>query len=882
MTDQALQAELEWLRLELAALRLANSALEQQMVKGAEQTDAMIRALETQSSALRAANLRQLNQTNFTQRVMDTTGALVIVLGPDGRISQINRRCAEAMGEQAAAIEGRVLDEWLFPDELQTLMDQLPELPWPVYSPLFETLRRADGYAAEHRLADSSGAFHDYWMEASLLHSPQGKEEGAVICATDISALKNQQNRLRRSESLLKEAQHIAQLGHWELDLAADRLIWSEEVCRIFELDAARAPANYQAFLALVHPDDRAAVDQAYAESLNSPCAFAIDHRLLLAGDRIKWVHERCVTHYDSDGRPLRSFGTVQDITAQRDAESEQELAASVFDNSLNGIMITDAKTRIIKVNRAFSEILGYAPPEVLGHKARLLKSGNQDAHFYRNLWRTLERDGKWQGEIWDRRRDGGVVPLWQSISVVRAMDGRLLHYIGVFYDLSEQKRNAEHIHRLAYYDVLTGLPNRQLLNERCEHALRRAQRDGQGLAVLFLDLDRFKHVNDTLGHPVGDELLRAVAQRLRDSLREIDTVARLGGDEFIVLLEDTRHQPDIERIAAKILGALTLPFNVAGHRLDIGTSIGISRFPGDGNDATTLIKHADLAMYRAKEQGRGNFQFYEAHLTARANERLHLEGELREAVARGELTLYYQPQYRVGDGRLAGAEVLLRWFHRELGMIPPDKFIPIAEDCGLIVPIGEWVLLMACRQMKSWLDSGLNLPRVAVNLSGVQIERGNILAMVSRTLASTGLPASCLELEITETYIMRQAESNVGVLEELRALGVTLAIDDFGTGHSSLGYLKRLPVAKLKIDRSFVMDIPQDSNDVAITRAILALGQSLKMTVLAEGVETAEQAAFLRELECDEVQGYFFGNCLDSAAFAKLLQVAAEAGEFS
>lgn len=872
MAESQVMQELERLRVEVEALRLANTALEQQMVADAEQTDAMLRAMELQSSELRDANRVQLNQSNFIQRVLDSTSALMIVLGPEGRVRQVNRRCTQELGCADVTPEDRVLDDWLDPEERQRLAGELPDLPWPVHSPLFETIRRSGAYAAEHRLIDRGGLCRHYWLEASLQYNPQGKEEGAVICATDVTALRQQQDRLLRSKSLLNEVQQIAQLGHWELDLSNGKLSFSEEVYRIFEFVPTAPPPSFAEFLGFVHPDDRAAFDEAHTASLNTRQPYAIEHRLLLPDGRVKWVHKRFITHHDADGRPLRSIGTVQDITARRLAEEQLRLAASVFDNSLNGILITDAKSCILKVNEAFSEILGYSSAEVVGKKAGLFKSQHHDQQFYQKLWATLQRDGKWQGEIWDRRKDGQIVPLWQSISSVCDSDGRVVHYIGVFYDLSEQKRSAEHIHRLAYYDALTDLPNRQLYSERCEHALDQARRDGRKLALLFLDLDRFKHVNDSLGHPVGDGLLRAVAQRLKECLRHGDTVARLGGDEFIILLEDTKSAYDVECVARKVLATLAQPFVVHGHKLDIGTSIGISCFPGDGEDVTTLIKHADLAMYQAKEQGRGNFQFYEAQLTARAKERLFLEVELREALRRDELSVYYQPQFALIDDRLIGAEALLRWRHGESGLISPDKFIPIAEDSGLIIAIGEWVLHTACQQAKAWLDAGYGLQRMAVNLSGVQIERSDILATVTRVLSETGLPPEHLELEITETYIMRQAHRNIRVMEDLRGLGVALAIDDFGTGQSSLSYLKRLPVNTLKIDRSFVMDIPRDSNDVAITRAILALGHSLRLTVLAEGVETSEQAEFLKDLECDEAQGYYYSRPVDAASFQMLL----------
>jgi diguanylate cyclase (GGDEF)-like protein/PAS domain S-box-containing protein len=873
--------ELARLRIEVEALRLANAALEKQMVFDAEQREVMLRTLESQRNALREAHLRQLNQSSFIQRVMDTTGALVIVLGTEGRVRQINRSCSEELKDTDKPLGDRVLDDWLPPTERQKLSDELASLPWPVHSPFFETVRCRGLYAAEHLLASRDGSYRHYWLEASMQYTPQGQEEGAVICATDITSLKQQQTRLRHSESLLKEAQYIAQLGHWELNLTLDELTWSEEVYRIFELDPGISPSSYAAFLDLVHPDDRAAVDEAYTASLKSRQPYDIKHRLLLADGRVKWVHERALTYYDPEGTPLRSVGTVQDITSQHRLDEQLHLAASVFESSLNGILITNTETRVLKVNQAFSEIMGYSPDEIIGHKTSLIKSGHHDKHFYQTLWATLKQEGKWQGEIWNRRKDGEVIPIWQNISAVRDSKGKVRHYIGVFYDLSEQKQAANRIHYLAYYDTLTNLPNRQQFNERLEQSLERARRENQSVALLFLDLDRFKHVNDSLGHPVGDELLRIVAQRVKETLRHGDTVARLGGDEFIILLENSVSEYDIERVARKILAAVAEPFLVYGHKLDIGTSIGISRYPEDGEDPITLIKHADLAMYQAKEQGRGNFQFYESHLTERAKERLILERELREALKRGELFVCYQPQFALKGDRLIGAEALLRWHHSELGIIPPDKFIPIAEDSGLIIAIGEWVLSTACRQAKALLDAGHDFQHMAVNLSGVQIERSDIFATVSRVLAETGLPPEYLELEITETYIMRQAQRNVRIMNNLRALGVSLAIDDFGTGHSSLSYLKLLPVDKLKIDRSFVMDIPHDSNDIAITRAILALGHSLRLTVLAEGVETSEQAAFLKQLECDEAQGYYYSPPLEAARFQLLFNDKHQSGDY-
>ncbi|QGM46774.1 sensor domain-containing protein [Methylocystis heyeri] len=871
MSDPELAQEIIRLRAEVETLRLANAAIQRQLGVDAGEADRMLRTMELQAEALQEANQRQTSQANFIQRVMDTSSALMIVLGPEGFIRQVNRRFGVALGEPEAPAARRVLDEWLPPEEKARLELSLGALPWPVYSPLFELARSAGSYCAEHRLLGRDGRYRVYWLEASVQHDPQGKEEGAVVCATDITAIKNQRDALIESERQLKEAQRIAQIGRWELDPTTGEVVqWSDELLQICEL--GRPPARTEDFLAIVHPNDRQQIAEAFSAAIAGHRLFSCNCRLLLANGGTKCIQLRGLIHYDEGGKPLRATGTLQDVTAQRLADEQLGLAASVFDSSLNGVIITDSETRIIKANPAFSRILGYEPEEVVGKRTSIFKSKRHDASFYEQIWARLIREGEWQGEIWDRRKDGKVVPLWQNISAVRDEHGKVKNYIGVFYDLSEQKRSAAHIHHLAYYDTLTDLPNRQLFNDRCAQAIKMSQRTGRKLCLLFLDLDRFKYINDSLGHPVGDELLRAVAARLTQNLRQSDTIARLGGDEFIVLLQNVHGPEDAERVAQKILAALSRPFVIQGHRLEVRTSIGVSSYPGDGEDAATLIKNADLAMYQAKEEGRGKFMFYTAQLTDRAQERLFLEGELCKAMDKDELFLEYQPQFELANGRLLGSEALMRWRHAERGDIPPASFIAIAEETGLILRLGEWALRTACGQAMEWARKGCGLRRIAVNISGVQIERSDIVGMVGDVLAETGLPPEFLELEITETYVMRQAQQNIQVLDALRAFGLSLAIDDFGTGQSSLAYLKRLPVNKLKIDRSFVADLPSGENEAAIARAIVALGHSLHLNVLAEGIETPAQAQCLAEMGCEEAQGFLFSRPLAASAMEDML----------
>ena len=563
----------------------------------------------------------------------------------------------------------------------------------------------------------------------------------------------------------------------------------------------------------------------------------------------------------------------VRDVSERKVTEEKLRLLAAVFESTAEGVMVTDKNSNIVVVNRAFTETTGYAEQEVLGKNPRILKSGRHDRSFFNALWSSLNNAGAWQGELWDRRKNGEVFPTWSTISAVYDDKSQLTHYVSVFSDISSIKRSQEQLDFLAHHDPLTRLPNRVLLNDRLDHALHRAQRDGHHVAVLFLDMDRFKNINDSLGHPIGDELLQVAAQRIRNSLREEDTLARLGGDEFIVLLEEVQDLQQAAVTARKLIDGFYQPFTIKGNELHVTLSIGISFYPQDGADSATLVKNADAAMYRAKEEGRNDFRFYTAAFTSAVFERLTLETALRRALEREQLLLYYQPQYCLKTGRLTGAEALLRWQHPDMGLVSPDKFIPLAEESGLIVPIGEWVLRTACMQLKHWRDAGLGLERIAVNVSGIQFQRGSIVDSVRAALQEAGLSGKHLELEITESFIMQKEAWAIEVLNDIKRTGVTITIDDFGTGYSSLSYLKRLPIDKLKIDSSFVRDIPRDPNDEAITRAVLALGHSLQLEVIAEGVETEEQQTFLKSLGCNEVQGFLYSRPVSGEAFEQLLK---------
>ncbi|AIZ34661.1 GGDEF domain-containing protein [Pseudomonas parafulva] len=536
-------------------------------------------------------------------------------------------------------------------------------------------------------------------------------------------------------------------------------------------------------------------------------------------------------------------------------------MAAAVFDSTLEGVLVTDRNGLIVHVNRAFMRITGYQQDEVLGQRPNKFKSGRHDAAFYKQIYDTLEACGEWSGEIWNRRKSGEIYPQWQTICAIRDDAGALSHYVAVFSDISAIKHSEEELTYLAHHDPLTGLPNRLLFSDRAEQALTAAQSNKRGCALLLLDLDHFQSINDSLGHAVGDQLLKLVGDRLRDQVGASVTLARLGGDEFAVLLEGGQQVAQAASTAQCLIERLHEPFEVEDQRLFISASIGISLFPSDAQSAEQLLRNADSALFKAKNNGRACYALYTEELTAHAQHRVETAGELRRALAQEELRVFYQPVHDLLTGTLVGVEALVRWQHPERGLVPPGEFIPIAERTGLIADIDAWVLLQACRQMVQWQAEGRALSFVAVNLSSRLFGQRELYRQVAEVLHDTGLDPALLELEVTESAVMEDPEVAMQQLHRLRELGLRLAIDDFGTGYSSLLRLKRLPVQKLKIDQGFVAGLPQDDDDVAIVRVIIALARSMGMQVHAEGIEQAEQARFLLEQQCDLGQGYWFGR---------------------
>ena len=617
-----------------------------------------------------------------------------------------------------------------------------------------------------------------------------------------------------------------------------------------------------------VHPDDLPRLRDLVRQHIRGETSLMLsEHRVRLPDGHWAWMLARGrVVDRDSDGRALRIAGTARDVTTTRNAERERRIASEVLRSMAEAVCVFDRDFCFISVNPAFTRMTGYSDVEVLGRDTSILNSPQHDPEFYRQMRYRLERDGRWSGELWQQRKDGQEFLCSVQASIVLDATGQRSHYVGVLGDITDQKRAEQELRYLANYDTLTSLPNRTLLSERLSRAIVRARRQGKRIAVLFLDLDRFKDINDSLGHAAGDRILRAAAGRLQSTVGPQHTVARLGGDEFTVVLEDLDTIDEAEQVARRIIDAFGQPLDIDDrHDVSISPSIGISLYPDHAQIPTDLLKHADTAMYQAKAAGRRTFMRYTDAMDVEIRQRATISAALRKVLDRNELRLMFQPKLSLTQMRITGVEALLRWYSPEHGDIPPDRFIPLAEETGLILEIGEWAIQEACSTLEMWREQGLEDVSIAVNVSALQLARGHLPDVVARALSGRNIPPERLQLELTETVIMANAEQNAAMLQAIRDLGVGLAIDDFGTGYSSLAYLKRLPLTTLKIDKEFIGDLTRDADDEAITGAVIAMAHSLGLNVVAEGVETEAQVKFLHDHGCDEIQGYWLARPLRS-----------------
>ena len=663
----------------------------------------------------------------------------------------------------------------------------------------------------------------------------------------------------------------------WDLDMDSGALVMlSADSTRGAQRESSLSV--YEWLRTTVHPDDQRVIAQRLDDHITGKASLFESEQRVSIGSAGQWVWVLArgkIVERSESGRPLRICGTARNITASREAERERRIAQEVISSMGEAVSVTDLDFRFVSVNPAFTRITGWQEHEVRGRSASLLNCAQHPPEHYQSLRDTILRDGHWRGELWQRRKDGEEFLSWLQATGVRDASGQRTHFVQVLTDITERKRTEQELRYLANYDTLTGLPNRTLLAERLGHAVVRARRGGRKVAVLFLDLDRFKHVNDSMGHAAGDRMLKAAGSRLRDNVRDGDTVARIGGDEFTVVLEDLVDAAEAERVAQKLISAFEQPLELDdGQDVTISPSIGVSLYPDHGQTPTDLIKFADTAMYQAKERGRKTYMVYTETMDAAARLRATMIGALRKALEREEFSLVYQPKLSLLDERVTGVEALLRWRSEELGEISPSTFIPIAEETGMIVEIGDWVLVQACTQLAAWHRAGLRDVSVSVNVSVLQLLRGELTQRLCDILADSDLPPSQLELELTESMVMANAEQSITTLRQLKGVGVTLSIDDFGTGYSTMSYIKRLPIDTLKIDKEFVGDITTDPDDEAITATVINMAHSLGLNVVAEGVETAEQVEYLREQGCDEIQGHWLARPLTAAqCFAFLRQ---------
>nr|WP_158590452.1 EAL domain-containing protein [Noviherbaspirillum cavernae] len=704
----------------------------------------------------------------------------------------------------------------------------------------------------------------------------QRVQERTAALVRDIEERKRIERELAARERQLADAQSLAQVGSWNLDIEANTISWSDELYRIFGVTRENFDVTRENCKALIHEDDIAPLQQVVLASRATGEPFDIEHRVILPSGETRMLAARGYVTADESGRVVRMFGTTRDITdakraelALREAEERYRLVVELCPDAI----LVQQDDNYTFGNPAATALLGAGTVNlILGRP--VLGFVHPDFHeIVRQRHASLVRgDSVPRSEEKFLRLDDTPVDVevHSSSFMYRGKFAALL----IARDITERKKSAEQLAWLAHYDSLTALPNRILFHQRLAHAMRIAERPGRSLEVLFLDLDHFKQINDTLGHATGDWVLQETAERLQGSLRESDTVARLGGDEFVVLVENVDEPHRGGFIAEKILAAMKRPFINSEHTLNITTSIGISSFPTDGIDADALLKKADTAMYRAKQSGRNAYRYYSEEMNLHTSERLRLEEALRDAIRHDQLSLHYQPKVDMLSRRITGMEALLRWNHPALGSVPPQRFIPLAEETGLIHAIGKWAIRAACIQNRLWQDANATRLKVAVNLSPLQMSDDNLIADIREILDDTALDPAWLELEITESTVMANPDKAIVLLKSLRDIGISVAIDDFGIGYSSLAYLKRFPIQAVKIDRSFVQGVPQDHGDAAITKAIIGLAHSLECTVIAEGAETQQQVDFLHEHECDTVQGYFFSAPVNADRFGELLRM--------
>ncbi|MGE5524707.1 MAG: PAS domain S-box protein [Rhodospirillaceae bacterium] len=791
--------------------------------------------------------------------IVECSNDAIISRSLDGYITSWNRGAERMFGYTWREAIGQHVGFLLPPGEMPRTDENNEIIMRGEVTPAHEEQRVAKG-----------GRIIDVMISHSPMRNDVGEVTGASVIFHDLTAMRRAEAALRESEERFRAAFDQASVGMALRSIDARSPRWlrvNQKLCDM--LGYTRDELLRLDAYALTPEEDRADA-RSYSERLQrgEMASYVREKRYVRKSGEMIWVSLSLSVVRDGGREPSYVVSVIEDITERKRAEEQLVLASEAIAATAEGILITDASRRIVSVNKAFTRITGYEPHEVIGATPEMLSTGRHDEGLHTRIWDELDRTGHWQGEVWNRRKNGEAYAELMTISAVKNSEGRTTHYVGVFNDISPLKEYEARLEYLAHHDALTGLPTRSLLRDRVEVAIAHAARDATHLALLFVDLDRFKLINDSMGHEVGDQLLQAVSLRLKETLRDSDTVSRHGGDEFLVLLPQLNTVQDAGRVAEKLIDQVALPYELDKHEVIITGSIGIAVYPENGKDLDQLLRNADAAMYAAKQAGRNRYQYYSDSMNAQAADRLMLEHELRHALERGELHAVYQPQVNLASGQIVGVETLMRWNHPRLGMVPPGRFIPVAEDSGQIVMLGEWIMREACRQRSDWQRRNLMDAPVAVNVSAIQLRQPNFVAIVQGILEETGLDPTCLELEVTESLLMQGTDAMVARLHELHRLGVRLSLDDFGTGYSSLSYLRQFPLDRMKIDQCFVRDLPHNDDAAVITEAIATLGRALGLRVIAEGVETEQQAEFLRDTWCQDAQGYLYCRPLPPPAF--------------
>ena len=812
-----------------------------------ELADSLKMARETDVAQRQAAEI----WANKLAMAVEQNPATIIIHDREGRIEYVNNKFVETTHYSREEAIGQNL-----------FMLAPPVTGESVYREMHETIAAGQVWRGDLQNRRRDGSLYWEHVLVSPIRNHEGTITNFVAIKENITQLREVLSLLQESESRFRGAMSVMAEGFAILSPEGSFIFGNRIAEELFpEFSSNELPGNYR--VERLSEDGTPCLPENYPTNITLREECEVRDRVMglrSTDGKVRWFQFNTSLLKMGEEQNAGVVVTFSEITERRHAEEQLKLAYEAIKHSSEGVMVTDGQHRILSINPALEKLLGRRQEEVLGDTPKSFMEGSAD-DISQAVHQLLEKDGLWQGEIHFKRETGASITGWCAVSAVRDAEGRAQHYVSIISDMTEREASQQHIEYLAHHDPLTGLPNRLLLRDRVDRALAQAARMQSCVALLFLDLDRFKTINDSLGHPVGDALLKEVVGRLKACVRESDTVSRQGGDEFIILLNDVRDSEAVSRVADKIHQRMGDPIEVGEHSLITSFSIGVALYPTDGTDFDSLLQKADTAMYHAKEAGRSGHRFFTEQMNQKVVEHLTLQTQLRHALENNEFVLHYQPQLDLHEGKIIGVEALIRWNNPENGLVPPGRFIPVAEDTGLIVPIGAWVISEACRQARAWQDAGLEPFVVAVNLSAVQFKRLDLVNTVINALVLSDLDSQWLELELTESILVQDAEITLDTVRRLKALGIKLSVDDFGTGYSSLAYLKRFAVDKLKIDQSFVRDLLTNPDDAAIIRAIVQMARSLKLKTIAEGVEREEIANLLRLFHCDEIQGYWFAR---------------------